>query len=119
LCGLSQELSSSYKSFPESKHVSTALQVIQDSLASPAGSCSNNTGKCPGFGSSSFPGRFRSKDFEIHNSSIGKSAPTCDKTMAFLLGSKSVDGLRLFGLSHRTFLGAPLMHWIQLNTFCR
>ena len=94
-CGLSHELSSSYKSFPESKHVSTVLQVIQDSLASPAGSSSNNAGKFPGFGPSSFPGRFRSKDFEIHNSSIGKSAPTCDKTMASLLGSKSVDGLRL------------------------
>jgi hypothetical protein len=81
-CGLSHELSSSYKSFPKSKHVSTALQVIQDNLASPPGSSCNNTGKFPGFGPSSFPGRFRSKDFEIHNSSIGKSAPTCDKTMA-------------------------------------
>ena len=49
----------------------------------------------PGFGPSSFPGRFRSKDFQIHNSSIGKSAPTCDKAMASLLGSKSVEGLRL------------------------
>jgi hypothetical protein len=75
-CGLSQELSSSYKSFPESKHVTTALRVIQDSLASPPGSSSNNIGKSPGFGPSSFPGRFRSKDFEIHNSSIGMSAPT-------------------------------------------
>jgi hypothetical protein len=93
-CGLSQELSSSYKCFPESKHVSTAFQVIHDSLASPAGSASNNAVKCPGYGLSSFPGRFRSKDFEIHNSSIGKSAPTCDKTMASLLGSKSVDWLR-------------------------
>ena len=69
--------------------------MIQDSLAPPAGSSSNNIGKFPGFGPSSFPGRFRSKDFEIHNSSIGKSAPTCDKSMASLLGSKSVDGLRL------------------------
>jgi hypothetical protein len=40
-CGLSQELSSSYKCFHESKHASTALQVIQDSLASPSGSSSN------------------------------------------------------------------------------
>jgi hypothetical protein len=94
-CGLSEELSSSYKSFPEYMHVSTALQVIQDSLASPPCSSSNNTGKFPGFNPSSFPGRFRSKDFEMHNSSIGKSAPTCDKAMASLLGSKSVDGLRL------------------------
>ena len=92
---MSEELSSSYKSFPEYKHVSTALQVIQDSLASPPCSSSNNTGRFPGFGPSSFPGRFRSKDFEMHNSSIGKSAPTCDKAMASLLGSKSVDGLRL------------------------
>ena len=71
------------------------FQVIQDSLASPPGSSSNNSGKFPGFGPSSFPGRFRSKDFEIHNSSIGKSAPTCDKAMASLLGSKSVNGLKL------------------------
>jgi hypothetical protein len=42
---LSQELSSSYKCFPESKHVSIALQVIQDSLASPAGSSSNKLKK--------------------------------------------------------------------------
>jgi hypothetical protein len=88
---LYQEHSSSYKSFPESKHVSTALQVIQDSLASPSGYSSNNTGKVSGFGPSSFPVRLRSKNFEIH----GKSAPTCDKTNASLLGSKSVDGLRL------------------------
>ena len=60
--------------------------MIQDSLASPAGFSSNNTGKFPGFGPSSFPGRFRSKDFEIHYSSIGKSAS--------LLGSTSEDGLR-------------------------
>ena len=58
--------------------------MIQDSLASPAGFSSNNTGKFPGFGPSSFPGRFRSKNFEIHYSSIGKSAS--------LLGSTSVDG---------------------------
>ena len=86
--GLSQELSCSYKSFPESKHVSAALQVIQDSLASPPGSSSNNAGKFPGFGPSSFPCRFRSKDVEIHNLSIGKSAPTCAKAIASLLGSK-------------------------------
>ena len=48
-CGLSQELSCSYKSFPESKHVSRAPRVIQGSLASPPGSSSNNAGKCPGF----------------------------------------------------------------------
>ena len=69
--------------------------MIQGSLDSPPGSSSNNAGKFPGFGPSSFPGRYRSKDFEIHNLSIEKSAPTCDKAMASLLGSKSVNGLRL------------------------
>jgi hypothetical protein len=32
-----------------------------------------------GFGASSFPGNFKSKDFEIHDSSIGKTAPVCDQ----------------------------------------
>jgi hypothetical protein len=48
-----------------------------------------------GFGASSFPGNFKSKDFEIHDSSIGKTAPICDKSFSQLLGAKPVDGLRL------------------------
>ena len=48
-----------------------------------------------GFGASSFPGNFKSKDFEIHDSSIGKTAPVCDKSFSQLLGAKPVDGLRL------------------------
>ena len=43
-----------------------------------------------GFGASSFPGNFKSKDFEI-----GKTAPVCDKSFSQLLGAKPVDGLRL------------------------
>jgi hypothetical protein len=48
-----------------------------------------------GFGASSFPGNFKSKDFEIHDSSIRKTAPVCDKSFTQLLGAKPVDGLRL------------------------
>ena len=89
-CGLSQESSASYKSFPESKHVTAALQVIKEGLSSP--SSKSSSGKFQAFGANSFPGRFRSKDFETHQSSIGKMAPTCDKSLAATLGSKSIDG---------------------------
>ena len=33
-----------------------------------------------GFGASSFPGNFKSKDFEIHDSSIGKTAPVTSRS---------------------------------------
>jgi hypothetical protein len=39
--------------------------------------------------------RIRLQDFEIHDSSIGKTAPVCDKSFSQLLGAKPVDGLRL------------------------
>ena len=42
-----------------------------------------------------FPGNFKSKDFEIHDSSIGKTAAVCDKSFSQLLEAKPVDGLRL------------------------
>jgi hypothetical protein len=45
-----------------------------------------------GFGASSFPGNFKSKDFEIHDSPIGKTVPVCDKSFSQLLGAKPVDG---------------------------
>lgn len=48
-----------------------------------------------GFGGSSFPGNFKSKDFEIHDSSIGKMAPVCDKPFSQLLWAKLVDVLSL------------------------
>jgi hypothetical protein len=60
--------------------------VIQDSLASPAGFSSNNTGKFPGFGPSSFPGRFRSKNFEIHYSSGKDDVSNVDKVLWILGG---------------------------------
>ena len=42
-----------------------------------------------GFGASSFPGNFESKDFEIHDSSIGKMAPVYDKSFSQLLGGQT------------------------------
>jgi hypothetical protein len=48
---------------------------------------------CVHYGASSFPGNIKSKDFEIHDSSIGKTAPVCDKSFSQLLGAKPVDGL--------------------------
>jgi hypothetical protein len=35
-----------------------------------------------GFDASSFPGNFKSKDFEIHDTSIGKTAPVCNKSFS-------------------------------------
>jgi hypothetical protein len=53
-----------------------------------------------GFGASSFPGNFKSKDFEIHDSSIGKTTPVCDKSFSQLLGTKPEAKHRL--LKERT-----------------
>ncbi|VDI70968.1 Hypothetical predicted protein [Mytilus galloprovincialis] len=56
--------------------------------------------KFSGFGPASYPGRCRSKDFEIHGSSLGMSAPNCDRAFSSLLGSKPLDGLRLSQASY-------------------
>jgi hypothetical protein len=37
----------------------------------------------------------RSMDFAIHDSSLGKGYPSCDKTYSALLGTKPVEGLVL------------------------
>jgi hypothetical protein len=42
-----------------------------------------------------FPCRFKSKDYEIHDSSIRKAAPVCDKFFLQLLEVKPIDGLWL------------------------
>lgn len=95
-CGLAKENTSSYKSLPESKHVSSALQVVKDKLDDSLGEMSATTSaKFPGFGAASFPGRFNSKDYEVHGSSIGKTSPTLDKASSSLLGAKTIEGLRL------------------------
>ena len=48
-----------------------------------------------GLGSYTFPCRFKSKDYEIHDSSIGKTAPVCDNFFLQLLEVKPIDRLWL------------------------
>jgi hypothetical protein len=58
---------------------------------------SKGTGnKYNGFGPTTFPSsKIRSMDFTIHDSSLGKGYPSCDKTYSSLLGTKPVEGLVL------------------------
>jgi hypothetical protein len=94
-CGLVQDKPNTFCSFPESKHASSAIQFVNDCLSVKANDKSSQGSSFSGFGASSFPDNFKSKDFEIHDSSIGKTAPVCDKSFSQLLGAKPVDGLRL------------------------
>jgi hypothetical protein len=60
---LAEENTSSYKSLPESKHVSSALQAVKENLDDSLGEMSaSNSAKFRGFGAASFPARFNSKD---------------------------------------------------------
>ena len=92
--GLSKDDPKGYKSFPESGHFKSALASINDSIADNHSSKSTGS-KYSGFGPTAFPGKLRPKDFDIHESSLGKAAPVCDKAFSALLGAKPVDGLRL------------------------
>jgi hypothetical protein len=92
---LVQDKPNTFGSFPESKHASSAIQFVNDCLSVKANDKSSQGSSFSGFGASSFPDNFKSKDFEIHDSSIGKTAPVCDKSFSQLLGAKPVDGLRL------------------------
>ena len=94
-CGLVQDKPNTFGSFPESNHASSALQLVNNCLSVKANDKSSQGSSFSGFGASSFPGNFKSKDFEIHDSSIGKMAPVCDKSFSQLLGAKPVDGLHL------------------------
>jgi hypothetical protein len=94
-CGLVQDKPNTFGSFPESNHASSAIQFVNDCLSVKVNDKSFQGSSFSGFGASSFPGNFKSKDFEIHDSSIGKTAPVCDKSFSPLLGAKPVDGLRL------------------------
>ncbi|VDI83747.1 Hypothetical predicted protein, partial [Mytilus galloprovincialis] len=82
-------------------HFTTALSFVNSSLAENLANTSKTGGsKFSGFGPASYPGRCRSKDFEIHGSSLGMSAPACDRAFSSLLGSKPLDGLRLSQASY-------------------
>ena len=94
-CGLIRESSSTYNSFPESNHVLTALQIINDSISNDSVDKQSSGSKFSSFGPTSFSGVYNVKDYQIFNSTLGRLVPTCDKAMSNLLGSKPVDGLRL------------------------
>ena len=99
--GIVKPESKGYYSFPESGHFTTALSFVNSSLAENLANTSKTGGsKFSGFGPASYPGRCRSKDFEIHGSSLGMSAPNCDRAFSSLLGSKPLDGLRLSQASY-------------------
>jgi hypothetical protein len=61
-----------------SNHASSALQFVNNCLSVKANDKSSQGSSFSGFGASSFPG----KDFEIHDSSIGKTAPVYDKSFS-------------------------------------
>ena len=95
-CGLSLDNAPSYESFPESNHVISALDVINDGLAKNDFSGKQASGsKFAGFAPASFPGIFSVKDSEIFNSTLGRVFPICDRGISNLLGAKPIDGLRL------------------------
>ena len=94
-CGLIQESSSTYNSFPESNHVLAALQSINDGISNDSVDKQSSGSKFSSFGPTSFSGVYNIKDYQIFNSTLGRLVPTCDKAMSNLLGSKPVDGLRL------------------------
>jgi hypothetical protein len=91
---LVQDKPNTFGSFPESNHASSAIQFVNDCLSVKGNDKSSQGSSFSGFGASSFPGNFKSKDFEIHDTSIGKTTPVCDKSFSQLLGAKPVEGLR-------------------------
>ena len=93
-CGLVPAQGSSYSSFPESPHISSAKQIVDDFLGNKV-SEKQASGKFAGFRPATFASHFKVKDFDIFDSTLGKFVPTCDKNMSALLSSKPVDGLRL------------------------
>ncbi|VDI12217.1 Hypothetical predicted protein [Mytilus galloprovincialis] len=114
--GIVKPESKGYYSFPESGHFTTALSFVNSSLAENLANTSKTGGsKFSGFGPASYPGRCRSKDFEIHGSSLGMSAPACDRAFSSLLGSKPLDGLRL---SQASYVKSE-NNLRQLSTFCQ
>ena len=96
-CGLTRESSSTYNSFPESNHVLAALQIINDVIIGNDSVDTQSSGsKFSSFGPTSFSGVYNVKDYQIFNSTLGRLVPTCDKARSNLLGSKPVDGLKIF-----------------------
>lgn len=83
-----------YNSFPETSHFKSALSFIESTLKEkkPA---KPGTNRFSGIGPTSFSRTVRSKEFQIHESSLGRMAPVCDKSFSAALGSKPTEGLQL------------------------
>jgi hypothetical protein len=93
--GLEKDKPKGYKSFPESGHTNSALDFMNESI-SDFHSSKGTGNKYNGFGPATFPSsKIKSMDFAIHDSSLGKWYPSCDKTYSALLGTKPVEGLVL------------------------
>ncbi|CAG2248571.1 UBE2Q [Mytilus edulis] len=90
-CGLPVDDNKSHSSFPQSNHMSNSLQIINDGIVSNESQFS----QVSGFGLASFSEQFRSKDYEIFDSTLGKLVPKCDKVLSSTISSKPADGLRL------------------------
>jgi len=119
-CGLVQDKPNTFGSFPESNHASSAVQFVNDCLSVKVNDKSSQGSSFSGFGASSFPGNFKSKDFEIHDSSIGKTAPVCDKPFSQLLGPNQLMGFAFLspcGPNRRTCSVVLHMFWVLLSSF--
>ncbi|CAG2230412.1 unnamed protein product [Mytilus edulis] len=90
-CGLSVDDTKSHTSFPQSNHMSNSLQIINDGIVANESQFSSVSG----FGLASFTEQFRSKDYDIFDSTLGKLVPKCDKVFSSTIASKPADGLRL------------------------
>jgi hypothetical protein len=90
-CGMSQDTSKSHISFPQSNHISNSLQIINDRIVANE----SHFSKVSGFGLAFFNEHFRSKDYDIFDSTLGKLVPSCDKALSSSINSKPLDGLRL------------------------
>jgi hypothetical protein len=89
--GLLKDKPKGYKSFPESGHTKSALDFMNESI-SDFHSSKGTGNKYNGFGPATFPSsKIRSMHFSIHDSSLGKGYPSCDKTYSALLGTKPVE----------------------------
>ena len=89
--GRSQDTSKSHTSFPQSNHISNSLQIINDRIVANE----SHFSKVSGFGLAFFNEHFRSKDYDIFDSTLGKLVPSCDKALSSSINSRPLDGLRL------------------------
>jgi hypothetical protein len=79
------------KSFPDSGHTKSVLDFMNESI-SDFHSSKGTGNKCNGFGPATFPSsKIRSMDSAIHDSSLGKGYPSCNKTYSALLGTKPAE----------------------------